>query len=42
MLDEELDKLSAIVDTRVGAFNDLVRERRVPAVVVEEEDEGDD
>ena len=43
LLDEELDRLAAIVDTRVGAFNDLVREQRVPAVVVveDEEEEGD-
>ncbi len=42
-LDEELERLSAILDTRVGAFNDLVREQRVPAVVVEDdEEEGED
>ncbi len=42
LLDEELERLAAIVDTRVGAFNDLVREQRVPAVVVEDDDDDEE
>jgi photosystem II stability/assembly factor-like uncharacterized protein len=38
-LDEQLEALAEILEERVPAFNDLVHEQRVPAIVVPEDDD---
>ncbi len=41
-LDEQLESLEEIVDEGIPAFNELVHEQRVPAVVLEDDDADDD
>ena len=36
LLDEQLGRLKSVLDDDVPAFNELVREERVPALVVED------
>jgi hypothetical protein len=41
-IDEQLEKLKAILGTDLATFNQLVRDSAVPAVVVQEKAKGDE